>query len=76
MGNPIKEFKLIRSYWCQTNSPLAKGIGGIGIDSQCFTLGSVIFIHDGIVYQTHIKRLIKRKMTMFYHDIKFSRTSV
>ena len=42
----------------------------------CVTLGSVFFIHEGVVFQTHIKRFIKRKMTMLSHDIKFPRTPV
>ncbi len=66
----------IINYWCPTNSPLTKGVGGIDIDSQCFTIGPVLFLHEGLVIRTYIKRLIKRKMTMFSHDIKFSRTPV
>jgi len=55
---------------------LAKGVGGIGIDSQSFTLGSVLIKNKGVAFQAHIKRLIKREMTLFSHDIKFSQTPV
>jgi len=41
-----------KNYWCSTNSPLSKGVGGIDFDSQCLTLGSVLFIHEGVVFQT------------------------